>query len=183
MMVLIRVANMYDGHPMKHVAWGDPVNLCLWGASSVTPIALLRTLRCREVNWLAPTHICLIQSILISIHHHDRPKDTQRGSLIEGEERAFILFYFILAMPTVCGRSQARDQTWATAVIQAVAVMQWHCQILNPLSYQGTPRMELFLCIDTHINSIHAFINASSLDSFHSILNTEAEIVFFFPWN
>ena len=42
---------------------------------------------------------------------------------------------FCLAVPTAQGGSQARDQTQATAVTLATAV------ILNQLSHQGTPKL------------------------------------------
>jgi len=51
----------------------------------------------------------------------------------------FLFFVFavaVLAMPMAYGSSQARDQIRTTAVTRAIAVTT---EILNPLSYQGTP--------------------------------------------
>ena len=60
--------------------------------------------------------------------------------LIHLDNTYFWIFIF-LAMLEAWGSSQAKDWTHATAATQA---LQWQCQILNPLSHQGTPMLNFF---------------------------------------
>ena len=70
-------------------------------------------------------------------------KSSRTARVVTNNKISFFFFFFATLL--ACGSSQAMGWTHTTAATQATV---WQCWVLNPLSYQGTPRFHSFLWLE-----------------------------------